>query len=144
MTGIVFDSSVYIDALRSGDENIFLVRSYEDENGQVPVWLSVVVLEELYAGASEPRTQRLLGRMERAFDSMNRLLIPGKGDWIETGRIINKIGERFGYEKIGKGRITNDTLIATSAARKGFTVATSNTKDFERISIFRQLKVRQI
>jgi predicted nucleic acid-binding protein len=144
LAGIIFDSSVYIDALRRGDEGVFFVRSYEDENGQIPVWLSAVVLEELYAGAVEQRTQRLFGRMERAFDSINRLLVPDKGDWVETGKILNKIGERFGCEQIGKGRITNDTLIATSSARRGFTLVTSNAKDFDRINIFRQLKVRLI
>lgn len=76
------------------------------------MWLSVVVLQELYAGAAEQRAQRLLNRLERTFDSMNRLLVPVKGDWIETGKILNKIGETFGYEQIGKGRITNDTLSA--------------------------------
>lgn len=144
MTGIVFDTSVYINALRQADESVFLLRSYEDENGQIPVWLSAVVLEELYAGAVEARTQRLLDRMEKNFDLMKRLLVPVKSDWIETGKVLNKIGERFGYDQIGKGRITNDTLIATSTYRRGFTLLTLNTKDFDRIGVFRPLRVRPI
>lgn len=135
---------MYIDAIRRGDDEVFLVRSFEDKNGQLPVWLSVVVLQELYAGAAEQRTQRLLNRLVRTFDSMNRLLVPVKGDWIETGKILNKIGETFGYEQIGKGRITNDTLIAVSSSRLGLILITSNVKDFERIMTFRPLKVRQI
>ncbi len=99
--------------------------------------LSVVVLEELYAGGVERRTQQLLARTERNFELVNRLLVPSRTDWIETGKILNSIGKKFGFEQIGKGRITNDTLIATSTARKGLTLATSNVKDFERIGAFR-------
>lgn len=40
-------------------------------------------------------------------------------------------------EQIGKGRLTNDTLIAMTAARNGLSLLTSNSKDFARIAEFR-------
>ncbi len=138
MAGIVFDSSVYVNALRKGDESIFLLRNYEDRDGQMPVWLSVVVVEELLAGAVDIKTQKLLARIQKVFESNNRLLVPNKTDWVETGKIINRFGQRFGYETVGKGRITNDVLIAMSVLRQGLTLITSNAKDFERIALIRQ------
>ena len=49
MQPVLFDSSIYISALRTGNEaGLTLKRLTAD----APVWLSSVVLEELYAGAS--------------------------------------------------------------------------------------------
>jgi predicted nucleic acid-binding protein len=47
------------------------------------------------------------------------------------------LAAKYGYEKIGQGRLTNDALIATSAARLGITVITANARDFQRLAEFR-------
>ncbi len=46
---ILFDSSVYIAALRQGGASTVLLLRWAQES---PLWLSSVVLEELYAGAN--------------------------------------------------------------------------------------------
>jgi predicted nucleic acid-binding protein len=81
MKGALLDSSVYISAMRRNDAQVLALRR---SSVDAPLWLSAVVLEELYAGASG-RVQRSLERMERDFDRMKRILIPNLGDWTETG-----------------------------------------------------------
>jgi len=39
--------------------------------------------------------------------------------------------------RIGKGRLTNDALIAMSAGRLGITVITGNTRDFGKLAEFK-------
>ena len=46
-------------------------------------------------------------------------------------------GAKYVYEQIGKGRLTNDALIATSAGRLGITVITANSRDFKKLAEFR-------
>ena len=111
---IVFDTSLYILSLRQGDNNILQKR--QDEN--MPLWLSAVVLEELYVGASGKNIFENSGaKFENEFTKINRLLVPNQTDWSITGQILNKIGEKHGFEKVGKARLTNDTLLAMSIAR---------------------------
>jgi Predicted nucleic acid-binding protein, contains PIN domain len=135
MRGALLDSSVYISAMRRGNDAVLALRRSADN----PLWLSAVVLEELYAGASG-RVLQSLERMEREFDRMNRILVPNLGDWTETGRVLARLAAKYGYEKIGKGRLANDALIAMSAGRFGVTVLTSNERDFGKLAEFRQFQ----
>lgn len=100
-----------------------------------PLWLSAVVLEELHAG-SRPADRRVLEKLERDFDKAGRLLVPNLGDWTSAGNILATIARKFGYEKIGRARLTNDTLIATSAARRGIRVLTINARDYALLARF--------
>lgn len=129
---ILFDSSVYIAALRSGREPSLFSNRWTVE---APLWLSSVVLEELYAG-SRPENRRELERLERDFDKARRLLVPSLSDWTSAGRILAGIAEKHGYEKIGRARLTNDALIATSAARTGIRVLTMNARDYALLARF--------
>jgi predicted nucleic acid-binding protein len=133
MKGALLDSSVYISAMRRGDAEVLALRR---SSVDTPLWLSAVVLEELYAGASG-RVQRSLERMEREFDRIKRILIPNLSDWTETGRVLARLAAQYGYEEIGQGRLANDALIAMSAARIGVTVITANERDFGRLAEFR-------
>ncbi len=128
---VLYDTSVYIDALRRGDPSRLLTRG---DRGEV-LWLSAVVLEELYAGSDEP-TAKLLSRCERDFGRARRLVVPQQSDWAATGRLLARIGEKYGYEIIGRSRLTNDALIATSASRGGIVVLTINARDFDLIAEF--------
>jgi len=133
---ILFDTSVYITSLRRGDESILQTRNVLYAS---PLWLSAVVLEELYAGASAVGRKHLR-KLEHDFEKANRLLVPNLGDWAKTGHVLASIGEKYGYEQIGRARLTNDTLLATSAARLGIIVVTANERDFARIAEFCPLK----
>ncbi len=127
---ILFDTSVYIDALRTGGDSTLLLMRWARES---PLWLSSVVLEELYAGAN-PAGRKILEKLERDFDKANRILAPSLADWSFAGKILAAIAQSHGYDKIGRARLTNDALIATSAARTGIQVITVNARDYALLS----------
>jgi predicted nucleic acid-binding protein len=129
---ILFDSSVYITALRSGGDHLILLQRWARE---APLWLSAVVLEELYAGA-QSNDRKVLEKLERDFAKANRILVPSLADWTFAGRILANIAQAHGYDKIGRARLTNDALIAASAARNGIQVITANARDYELLSGF--------
>jgi predicted nucleic acid-binding protein len=136
MNPVLFDTSVYITSLRRCADPVLQTRNLEHGS---PLWLSAVVLEELYAGA-DAAGRKKLARVERDFDKVGRLLVPALSDWTRTGDVLAQIGAKYGYEQIGLGRLTNDTLIGASASRLGITLLTINKRDFARIAEFCPLK----
>jgi predicted nucleic acid-binding protein len=131
---VMFDSSIYIAALRIGhDAALALRRLAKGES----IWLSSVVLEELYAGANA-KNRHTVERFERDFDQAGRVLAPNLKDWAQAGKVLALLAAKYDFEKIGRGRLTNDALIAMSAARTGITVITANTRDFEKLAEFQQ------
>jgi predicted nucleic acid-binding protein len=133
MRGALFDSSIYITGMRLGDDTILALRRL---TGDGHLWLSAVVLEELYAGAWG-RARQAVERLERDFERANRILVPNLNDWTQTGRVLAQVATKYHYEKTGLGRLTNDALIAMSAARLGVTVVTANKRDFGRLAEIR-------
>jgi len=133
MPSALFDSSIYISGMRQGDDAILSLRRFSVD---APLWLSAVVLEELYAGASD-RVRHVVERLERDFDRVKRVLVPNLNDWTQAGRVLARVAAKYHYENIGLGRLTNDALIAMSAARMGITIITANEQDFRRLAEFR-------
>lgn len=138
MQPVLFDTSIYITALRLGAEATLGLRRVAPG---APVWLSSVVLEELYAGVST-HSRRVVERLEHDFHRAGRALIPNLTDWTQTGKVLALLAAKYGYEQVGKGRLTNDALIAMSAGRLGITVITVNVRDFERLAEFRPFQWR--
>ncbi len=136
MEPALFDSSIYISALRRGDEAVVALRRFAAD---APLWLSAVVLEELYAGAAD-RNRNVVERLERDFDRAKRILVPNQNDWTQVGRVLARLAAKYHYEQIGQGRLTNDALIAISAGRQGITVITANQRDFRRLAEFRDFR----
>lgn len=133
MSGVIYDSSIYISSLRSGDISLFSRRRNLTET----LWLSAVVLEELYVGAGRREIKKLLAKLERDFEKIGRLVVPNQSDWSICGQILASVGAKYGYESARRARMTNDCLIAMSVARNGFTVITKNASDFKQIAEFR-------
>jgi len=130
---VLFDSSIYVTALRTGDGAALALRRLAANS---PIWLSSVVLEELYAGVA-PRSRHVLERLEHDFEKARRMLVPNLNDWTQTGKVLARLASKYDYEQIGQGRLTNDALIAMSAGRSGITVITANVRDFARLAEFR-------
>src|SRR6266849_3841699 len=138
MQPVLFDSSICITALRTKDDAALILRRIV---GGEPVWLSSVVLEELYAGVSAGH-RHVVERLERDFDRAGRVLIPNLSDWTQTGKVLARLAAKYDYEQIGKGRLNNDALIAMSAGRTGITVVTANLRDFSKLAEFRPFRWR--
>lgn len=133
MRPVLFDTSVYISALRQGHDSILALRRLTPG---APLWLSAVVLEELYAGVGD-RDRPVIERLERDMNKINRLLVPNLGDWTQAGKVLYRLAAKYHFERIGQGRLTNDALIAMSAGRLGIRVFTTNARDFSRLAEFR-------
>jgi predicted nucleic acid-binding protein len=133
LSGILYDTSIYVSALRQGDISIFAQRRETD----FPIWLSVVVLEELYVGSQNRVLKKLLNKFEKDFEKINRLLVPIQSDWTTCGQVLSSIGQKYGFDEVKKSRMTNDCLIAINVARNGLTVVTKNADDFRKINEFR-------
>jgi predicted nucleic acid-binding protein len=132
----LFDTSIYVAALRRGDEGVVAIRRLG--SGSI-LWLSAVVLEELYAGAGV-RSHDLVERLERDFDRAKRILVPSLSDWTQAGEVLALLAAKYSYEKIGQSRLTNDALIAMSAGRLGIRIMTTNQRDFRKLAEFRSFQ----
>ena len=133
MQPALLDTSLYITALRGGNEAALNLRRVAAD---APLWLSSVVLEELYAGSGD-RERSVVERLERDFDRAKRILVPNLSDWTQVGRVLARLAAKYDYEQIGQGRLTNDALIAMSAGRLGIRVLTANQRDYRRLAEFR-------
>ena len=97
MERVLFDSSIYIGAFRTADQGAVHVRRLAVGSA---VWLSSVVLEELYAGAMG-RSRREVTRLERDFDKARRIVVPSLRDWTEAGKVLAQLGAKYHYERVG-------------------------------------------
>jgi predicted nucleic acid-binding protein len=108
-------------------------------------YMSIVVLQELVAGARDSEAIKELKAAYQDYEDANRLLVPTAEDWWHVGLILNALQRGRRSKKSGlipkisageKYRITNDVLIARTARRSGVAIVTDNTKDFSRIRSF--------
>jgi len=122
----IFDTSVYIDNLRSGRfkqeilELKFVVR------------LSAVVLAELARGARSREMKRFVDDLGKNL----RIIAPNEREWIQSGRIVSRLvaAKRFDIHKTRE--IHFDVLIALTARRIGACLITCNVDDFTAIREF--------
>jgi predicted nucleic acid-binding protein len=126
LSGLLFDTSLYIESRRSRRASLLDPHDYPAQ----PIYLSTVVGHELYVGAADRRERRFVDRLWARFERTGRLLVPSATDWINAGLVIQEIGAQPGYETVGRARLTNDALLAMSARRLGMTVLTLNARDF--------------
>lgn len=103
--------------------------------------MSAVVLEELYAGAYDNSTKKLLDKLYKTFTKVGRFVVPDGSDWQKTGQIIAKLGEKYGLESRYLSKLQNDILISLWARRIGAFIMTQNAKDFLRLKEFVNFKV---
>lgn len=122
MNELVFDTSVYIPLFRKGRLPAVTERP--------TIYLSIVVAQELLAGAGDEITTRAFLRFFQLFEEYDRLLVPSRADWTECGQVLARLGRRHGYESIKRGRLVNDVLIALSCREVEATLVTTNLKDF--------------
>ncbi|MHB8846070.1 MAG: type II toxin-antitoxin system VapC family toxin [Nitrospirota bacterium] len=134
---LILDTSIYIPFINDGIAHPIV----DFPQGHPIFFMSAVVMEELYAGASDAVTIRLLDRLFDTFAKLNRMATPDALDWRKAGRIIAQLGRKYGFEDVFLSRITHDVLIALSARRIGASVVTNNLKDFLRIQEYVDVKI---
>ena len=134
---LVLDTSIYIPFINQGIAH----PTIEIRQGRSLIYMCAVVMEELYAGALDVSSVKLLDKMHDTFSSMGRLIIPDETDWQKTGKVIAQLGKKYGFEKMFLSRITNDILIATTVRKIGALVVTNNKKDFLKIQEYIDFKI---
>lgn len=111
--------------------------------------MTAVVLQELTAGAEDDKEVKYWNDVRRAREKDGTLLVPNSEDWWLVGKVLNSLQRGLRGKNQGKipksdavtiQRITRDVLIARTAKRVGALLVTNNTKDFELIRNFCNVK----
>jgi predicted nucleic acid-binding protein len=139
MESALLDSSVYVSIVRG----YFPAEEADRLTAGKLVWLSAVVLQELYAGARD-RNRAFVETLERSFRESELLLVPELSDWVSAGKMLAQVAAKYGYEGIGRSRLAHDSLIAASSSRAGIRVLTANGRDFGRLAEFCALSVQVV
>ncbi|HBR22500.1 MAG TPA: hypothetical protein DD713_08065 [Nitrospiraceae bacterium] len=130
------DTSVYIPFINKG-----IIHPVFAESARPVLYMSMVVLAELYAGSHDANSIKLADRLYNTFLGVGRLIVPNEEDWGKTGMVMAKLGQKYGFEAKYISKIQNDVLIACSARRIGAFVVTQNKIDFQRIKEFIDFRI---
>jgi len=124
---IVFDTSVFIDHLRTGmhEERIASLAGL--------IRTSAVVQTELWRGAGSAAEHKFL----RSLEKNHPVLTPTEKNWLESGQVLGRIHKDTGCTPARLRDLHFDVLIALTARSHGARVITSNRKDFELIARYR-------
>ena len=133
----LLDTSVYLSFLYKDGE----IHDLTFLRRPTLLYLSSVVFTELYVGAGDRATVRLLERFYRTFDRLNRVIAPDPQVWLEPAHVLHRFGIRYGFEARGLARLSHDILIALTARKIGAIVFTQNRGDFERIRDLRDFQL---
>jgi predicted nucleic acid-binding protein len=106
------------------------------------MYLSAVVVHELYAGALDALGERLVATFVSQTERTGRIVIPTYRDWKETGRILGTINRQEPAERTRMSRLVNDVLLALSAVQIGATLCTFNGEDFRLIARYKNFRWR--
>ena len=119
----ILDTSVYIDNLRSG--------RFKQEilDLKFVVCLSAVVLAELSRGARSREMKKFVDDLAKNL----RIVAPNEREWIQSGRIVNRLVAAKGFDIHKTREIHFDVLIALTARRIGACLITCNVDDFTAI-----------
>ncbi|MBI5418845.1 MAG: PIN domain-containing protein [Deltaproteobacteria bacterium] len=128
---ILFDTSVFIDHLRTGrhQERIATV------TGRIRH--STVVLAELLRGAKKPAERDFVEALARN----SLLLTPSEGAWLESGRLLTRLSAEKGFSPEKLRDLHFDVLIVLTALSHGATVISSNRTDFEMIRRYKRFEL---
>ncbi len=124
---IIFDTSIFIDHLRSNCH----AERLDAINGLIRT--SAVVLAELWRGATKPAEKAFLKELQKNHPT----LTPSEKNWLESGEILGKIYADKGYSPQKMRDLHFDLLIALTARSHGARLITANRADFELIQSYR-------
>ena len=131
MTLVIFDTSIFIDDLRTACHQ----PKIQSVAGLIRI--SSVVLAELWRGASGAAERKFLLRLA----SNHPILTPTEENWLESGQILGRMRADRGFTP-GKLRDLHlDVLIALTARSHGARLITSNRRDFELIRRYRRFEL---
>lgn len=128
---ILLDTNIYLFALRSDAGAAFFRQYFLPQVFRI--YLSGVVVEELYAGALDVGAVRLIEGYVGALEKAGRVVTPTFQDWKEAGKLVTQITRKEPGGKPKVQQMLNDILLALSARRIGADLLTFNRDDFRLI-----------
>lgn len=123
---LILDTNVYVDA--AGDEAVERRVQQVIEESRTEVAVSSVVVAELLIGRGGQRERAAL--VQNVVGAVTHIVTPSHDDWVFAGNAVRLLD---GEAVTTRRSFWNDLLIATSCARAGATLVTSNKSDFARI-----------
>ena len=130
---LVFDTNVYVAALREGVRGAAFARIRESAPR---TFLASVVSAELRAGAVDQTGRSIVLELTDRFDRLGRVVTPEARSWSLAGDVLGDIRRREPGLRDKIARLWNDALIALSARQIGASVVTGNVRDFELLRRF--------
>ena len=132
MQPALFDTSVYISALRRGNDAALALRRVADD---APLWLSSVVLKN-----STPAPATGSGAWWSGWNGiltgLNEFWCPISATGLKPAEYWARLAAKYGYEQIGQGRLTNDARCDERRAVRHPRI-TANEHDYRRLAEFR-------
>ena len=125
---LVFDTSVYISAIRGG---LFSPVFRMLQETLPRAFLASVVSAELLAGATNPAARRTVMDFVRRAHKVRRVVTPDAGTWERAGTLFSEIRQGSPHLRPQVKMLWNDVLIALSARQVGAMIVTRNARDFE-------------
>lgn len=136
---LVFDTSVYIAAIRGG---LFTPAFRMLQENLPRTHLASVVSAELLAGAMTPDARRAVLTFIRRAHAVRRVVTPDAGSWEHAGEILAKIRRDEPHLRSKTPTLWNDLLIALCARQVGAMVVTKNSRDFTLIGEYLPFNLR--
>ena len=127
---LIFDTSIFIDHLRTGCHQ----QRIESLTGLIRT--SSVVLAELWRGATKEAEREFL----RVLEKNHPILTPTENNWLESGRLLGQIYANEGFTPDKLRDLHFDVLIALTVRSYGARLITSNRADFEMINAYRKFQ----
>ncbi|MBI5583970.1 MAG: type II toxin-antitoxin system VapC family toxin [Deltaproteobacteria bacterium] len=128
---IIFDTSIFVDHLRSGRHRERL----DSVTGLIRT--SAVVLSELWRGAARPAEKIFLKNLEKN----HPIYTPTEKNWLEAGQLLGRMQADRGFSTEKLRDLHLEVLIALTAGTQGAFLITSNRADFELIRGYREFKL---
>jgi predicted nucleic acid-binding protein len=122
---LVPDTTIFVQYFRSGRNEDGL----HQEIARGRLWLSTVVIAELYAGTRSREDARILDRFVAAFARIKRVVTPTSDDWVRAGQTLARQA-RLAGDLRPRDHLA-DVLILVSTARLSGSVLTANLRHFE-------------
>lgn len=132
---VVLDSNILIEFFRDPSRR----EAFERKAQRPLLFLSSVVAMELWAGCRTTSHRSALAAFCKPFEKAGRVIAPDHAACIESGQVLAQLQDE-GLARDHLRSITNDVLIAVTAARAGVVVITRNTRDFSKIAKFARVR----
>ncbi len=123
---LILDTNVYVDASQDSDRARWIAHIVGETGDEVGLH-SVVVAELLTGGEGQGGRAAFVQHLGHIAKDV---VTPSHDDWAFAGNAVRILG---GDSVTTRRSFWNDLLIATSCARAGATLLTSNKSDFARI-----------